>query len=62
MKLRRLKIRGNFYGEGLKWIRYFLVVNCIIMFIRMGEIKSEWGDIGIVGYIYWIGSVLNLVL
>lgn len=28
----------------------------------MGEIKSEWGDIGIVGYIYWIGSVLNLVM
>lgn len=32
------------------------------MFIRMGEIKSEWGDIGIVCYIYWRGSVLNLVL
>lgn len=32
------------------------------MFKRIGEIKSEWGDIGIVGYIYWIGSVLNLVL
>lgn len=32
------------------------------MLIRMGEIKSEWGDIGTAGHTHWIGSASNLAL
>lgn len=28
----------------------------------MGEMKSEWGDIGTAGRTHWIGSASNLAL